>query len=293
MEIGLSLFGIAPRHYRDVARRAEQVGFESVWVGEHLALPVEIPNTYPYAKDGRAPVHPGTPLYDPWVTLADISAGTERILLGTSVYILPLRHPMLTARAVTTLDRLSGGRVILGAGVGWLEAEYLAVGENFRNRGRRSEEILRILRALWCDEVVEFSGEFYDIPPLRFEPKPRQEGGPPVIFGGESDIALRRAARIADGWIGSGAPQPEELPKLVARLRSLREEAGGAPFELTTFNRYRPVNLETAQWHRELGIDRLNLMPTERPDGRWDVQELVDFVERCGEEIIAPLSEAG
>lgn len=289
MKIGLSLFGIAPRHYRAVARRAEEVGFDSVWIGEHLSLPVEIPATYPYSKDGRAPLHPNTPLYDPWVTLADIGAGTERILLGTSVYILPLRHPMVTARAVTTLDRLSGGRVVLGAGLGWLEAEYLAVGENYRNRGRRSEEIVRILRALWRDPVVEFSGEFYDIPPLRFEPKPRQKGGPPIIFGGESDIALRRAARVADGWIGSGAPHPERLPEVVTRLRGLREEAGGGPFELSTFNRDRPANLEVAQWHRELGVDRLNMMPTPRPDGRLEVQDLLDFVERCGEEIIAPL----
>lgn len=292
MKIGLSLFGIAPRHYGAVAQRAEEMGFDSVWIGEHLALPVEIPDTYPYAKDGRAPIHPSTPLYDPWVTLADIAARTEKILLGTSVYILPLRHPMLTARAVTTLDRLSNGRAILGAGLGWLESEYLAVGENFRNRGRRSEEIVRILRALWSDRVVEFSGEFYDIPPLRFEPKPRQQGGPPIIFGGESDIALRRAARVADGWIGSGAPDPERLPEIVARLRSLRKEAGGAPFELSTFNRYRPSDLATAEWHRDLGVDRLNMMPAQRPDGRVEVQDLLDFVERCGEEIIAPLAVA-
>jgi len=139
---------------------------------------------------------------------------------------------------------------------------------------------------------VEWSGEFYDILPMRFEPKPKQAGGPPIIFGGESEIALSRAARIADGWIGSGAPDPERLPEMVTQLRELRADAGGAPFELSTFNRYRPTDLETAEWHRELGIDRMNIMPTLRPDGSLDVQELLDSVERWGEEIVAPLGAA-
>ena len=289
-KVGLSLFGLSPRHYPAISKRAEEVGFESVWLGEHLVFPSKIPDTYPYAEGGVAPVDPGTHLFDPWVVLADIAARTQNLRLGTSVYILPLRHPLVTARAVATLDRVSGGRVLLGAGIGWLKEEFDLVGESFANRGPRSEEILDLLRVLWTETEIDFRGRYYQLGPLRFEPKPAQKPHPPLIMGGESELALERAARTSDGWIGAGALGREELTAAVQRLRELRRGFGDAPFEITTFNRYLPTNLETALWHRDIGIDRLNLMPSLRPDGGLSADDVIAFVERSAEEILVPLA---
>src|SRR5262245_13912503 len=126
MKFGLSMVGYGPRQYAKVGQAAEASGFESVWLGEHLFFPTNIPATYPYSDTGVAPVTPDTPLFDPWIVFAAVAQVTERIRLGTSVYVLPLRHPLITARTLVTLDHISNGRVILGAGVGWLDKEFEA-----------------------------------------------------------------------------------------------------------------------------------------------------------------------
>src|SRR5262245_5436367 len=174
MKFGLSLFGYAPRFYAEVAKVAEDHGFESVWMQEHLVFPEEIPGTYPYTESGFPPVQSETALFDPWVVHAAIAQATETIRLGTNVYILPLRHPLVTARSIVTLDRLSNGRVTLGIGVGWLEEEFDAVGVPFSERGRITDEVIPLLRQLWSDEVIDHRGGHYNFGPVKFEPKPRQ-----------------------------------------------------------------------------------------------------------------------
>src|SRR5439155_10170813 len=172
MKFGYSLFGLGPRSFADVARAADAAGFESIWMAEHLVFPSEFGSVYPYSESGSPPVNPSTHLFDAWVSLGYMAAVTTNIHLATNVYILPLRSPFVTARALVTLDRLSGGRVILGAGVGWLKEEFVVAGEDWENRGKRTDEIVEILRKLWTEPTIEHHGTYYDFGPVKFEPKP-------------------------------------------------------------------------------------------------------------------------
>jgi len=237
MKFGLSLVGLRPRWYAAVARQAEENGFESVWLAEHLVLPATMPATYLYSESGLPPIQPDTPMYDPWVMLAGVAAVTERIRLGTNVYVLPLRHPLVTARSVVTLDRFSGGRVTLGAGVGWLDTEYAAAGVPFAERGRRMDEIIPLLRSLWTSsEPVAHAGRYYAFEPVRFAPRSLQKPCIPIELGGTTPPALRRAGRLGDGWIELGSATADELVARVATVREARAAAGrsDSPFEITS-----------------------------------------------------------
>ncbi|MCW2642227.1 MAG: putative F420-dependent oxidoreductase [Dactylosporangium sp.] len=237
MKFGLSLVGLRPRWYAEVSRRAEENGFESVWLGEHLVLPAEVPSTYLYSDDGLPPIRPDTPLYDAWVMLAGVASVTSRIRLGTNVYILPLRHPLVTARSVISLDRLSGGRVTLGAGVGWLADEYVAVGQSFHDRGSQMDEIIPLLRTLWtADGPVEHHGGHYHFGPVVFSPKSLQKPCIPIEVGGTSMRAMRRAARLGDGWIELGSKDHRQLSERIAAVQEERAAAGRThlPFEITS-----------------------------------------------------------
>ncbi len=214
----------------DVAVRAEALGFESVWVAEHLVFPAEIKSRYPYAKEGVPPINPATPLLDPLMVLMQVAARTQRIRLGTNVYILPLRHPIAVARMVTTLDVLSGGRVSFGVGLGWLEEEFTAVGIDFATRAGRGREAIRALRALWTEKVVAFHGKYVAFEAVCFEPKPVQRPHPPILVGGESEAALRRAAALGDGWYGVGHTSRQRRRPGAAAARAARGAgpSGGA-----------------------------------------------------------------
>jgi len=288
VKFGFTLFGARPTEYAEVARRAEAAGFESIWMPEHLVFPAEMPATYPYSDNGLPPVYPGSPLYDPWVTLSFMAASTQRIRLGTHVYILPLRHPLVTARAVTTLDVLSAGRAILGAGVGWLSEEFHFAGESFRNRGKRTDEIIGLLRELWTEKVVSHSGPFYELGPLRFEPKPVQRPHPPIEIGDTSGPAVRRAARLGDGWLATGALELDALAARVEEMESIRREAGRTelPFEISMGNRLQ-LDLESVQRYADVGVTRLMLGPSFPSDGKFTLAYLTDFIDRCGDEIIS------
>jgi probable F420-dependent oxidoreductase len=201
MKFGLNLAGLGFRHYPEVAEVAEEHGFYCIWAPEHLIFPTDMPNKYLYTPDGYPPMSSDAPAFDPWVVLAAVASRTQSIKLGTSVFILPLRHPVAVARSVITLDRMSGGRVLCGVGVGWMPEEFEIVGENFHNRGKRADEMIDLMRRLWSEDIIEFRGEFYDIPPVKFQPKPiDRQHGIPFIIGGTSPAALRRAGRIGDGW---------------------------------------------------------------------------------------------
>ena len=142
MKFGFNLLGVGPRSYSEAGRKADEAGYESVWIPEHLVWPSSLPSDSPYSADGKWPIDTKTPLYDPWVSLSFIAACSQRVRLGTYIYILPLRNPFVTARAVTTLDRVSQGRVILGIGVGWFKEEFEAVGESWGDRGKRADETI-------------------------------------------------------------------------------------------------------------------------------------------------------
>jgi probable F420-dependent oxidoreductase len=299
VKFGLSLFGLSPRYYPEIAVAAEANGFESVWIPEHLVLPATMPPTYLYTETGYPPIDPNTPMFDPWVVLATVANATSTIRVATNVYILPLRHPIATARSVVTLDRVSGGRVTLGIGVGWLEEEFLLAGQDFHNRGKRCDEIVGLLRRMWSrdEDVIEHHGEFYDFAPFRFQPKPVQKPIIPIEVGGSSKAALRRAGRIGDGWIEIGARNPDVLGEMIATVAHHRLEAGrqDLPFEITCGLGRSLDDLKLAQ---DLGVTRLTLGPAphgnvlddpSKPHARLDVKDFVDFTARYADEVMSRL----
>src|SRR6186997_1649769 len=180
---------------RALGREAEARAFESIWVAEHVVLFDEYDSQYPYSLDGKFPGGGDTGLLEPLTALTYLAAVTDRMRLGTGICLVPQRNPVYTAKQVVDLDNLSGGRVDFGIGVGWLREEFDAVAAPFEQRGARTDEYLQVMHSLWTDEVSSFEGEHYTLPPCRMYPKPMQAPHPPIHVGGESNAALRRAAR--------------------------------------------------------------------------------------------------
>jgi probable F420-dependent oxidoreductase len=272
-------FGVAfgrmhPSMFLKAALAAEELGYESVWFPEHLVLPVEMTSS-PFPGEEHPPVPPTTPVFDVMTYLGYIAGRTTRLRLATHVYNLGLRHPFVAARAVQSLDIVSEGRLELGIGAGWLEAEWRACGLDFATRGKRLDEALDICIRLWTEEVVEHHGDFFDFDPVCFEPKPVQSPHPPVLIGGESPPALRRAARH-DGWVGLDHT-PESAREQIEVLRGLRV-AGGflqRPFSITVGGHLESV--DDLHEFEEAGVDRLIVNPWER------TREVPEALERFAE----------
>ena len=222
----------SPENLRTLAQRAESLGFDSVWVSDHIILPRKVDSFYPYAADGVATFRPDEDYYDPLATLNFLAGCTQKIRLGTHVLILPYRNPVVTAKMLSTLDVLSGGRVILGAGVGWMEEEFQALGlDTYAQRGAVTDEYIQLFKELWTKDEPEFQGEHYQLSGMGFMPKPVQKPHPPIWIGGHTNPAIGRAAEYGDGWmpIGLRPPailEPEELAEKIARLRRLTVRAG-------------------------------------------------------------------
>ena len=302
MKFAANLSGLGARHYPEVAQAAEANGFDSIWVPEHLIFPVEMPPEYSYTPDRFPPMHADTPSFDPFVVLAGVASRTETIKLGTGVFILPLRHPIPVARAVITLDRLSGGRVLFGIGVGWLSDEFEIVGQEFSNRGRRTDEMIELIRALWSEDPVEFHGKFYDIPPVRFLPKPvRKHAGIPIIVGGTSPGALRRAGRLGDGWVHhaqihaslyTGEKNPgvnetdfAELGDHLKVIERHRQEAERSDRQFDVIAGMGGT-LESVRRCQELGVTTCQAGPS-AAGLRGTKNDFVDWIKRFADEVIA------
>lgn len=227
-----------PRQLPELAKACDEAGFEGVVIPDHLVLPAVV-DSYPYTDDGSARWPDGTPWPDPWVTIGAMAAVTERLRFVTGVYVLGARNLFVTAKAVGTAAVLSGGRVLLGVGSGWCRQEFELGGQPFAGRGERMEETIEALRVLWRDEAPEFEGRFTKFSGVDVRPLP--PGPVPVLVGGDSDRALRRAATIGDGWIGLDYKEDRLLERLEV-LRRLREEAGrtAGPFEIIAAVRARP-----------------------------------------------------
>ena len=174
---------------RAVGREVEDRGFESIWVPEHVVLFDEHESVYPYSADGRLPGGPETGMLEPLTALTYLAAVTDRVRLGTGICLVPQRNPVYTAKQVTDLDNLSGGRVEFGIGIGWLREEFEALNVPFARRGARTDEYLAVMRSLWTEDVSAFAGEHYDLPACRMYPKPVQAPHPPILVGGESPAA--------------------------------------------------------------------------------------------------------
>ncbi len=224
MKIGITLGTVRPERWTEVSCEADRLGYESVWMPEHLVLPVASDGS-PYAGAEHPPIPSDVPVFDAFAYLSYLAGRTEQIRLGTHVYNIGLRHPFVAARAVATLDVVSGGRTEFGIGASWLEAEWDAAGLDFANRGRRVDEVISICQRLWSDRIIEHHGENFDFGPVMFEPKPIQSPWPPIHIGGDGPAALRRAALVGDGWIPMNHTV-EQIPKSAARIAELRESVG-------------------------------------------------------------------
>ncbi len=203
------------------ARLAERCGFDSVWVSDHVVMPVEMRSEYPFRRDGRPPFDPATRFQDPFVALAYLAAVTSSVRLGIGVLLLPLGHPFVVAKQAATLDLLSGGRLILGVGVGWMREEFELLGQHFSTRGERTDAGIVTLRASWSDDPIDFRGAASGPGSVAMAPKPRQGASLPVWVGGDSSAAPARAVRLGDGWFGSNV-RPGAYAGLAGEVRRRR-----------------------------------------------------------------------
>lgn len=226
MKVGIFLPQIGDNNTKEnilyVAKESEKAGFDSVWVLDRLLWPLNPQTPYVASADGSLPLQYQNVL-DPLTTLTYVAAVTNQILLGTSIIDMFFQNPVELAKRFTTLDILSNGRAIAGLGIGWSKDEYEVSGVPFKNKGNRADEYVQVLKKIWTDEIVEFKGQFYNIPPSRIDPKPVQRPHPPILFGGFSPKTFSRIVNYANGWIGIAGFGP--LEQLGQMINGLREEA--------------------------------------------------------------------
>ena len=257
-EVAISLGTLNPRSWREVALVADEVGIEAVFVSDHLVAPALAEGALGIGDEVER-MRPDTPLIDSLGYCSYLAGITDKVRLGTYVYLLGLRHPFVAARGVATLDVLSRGRALFGVGAGWLTSEWEAAGISPERRGARLDEGIDVCRRLWSEEIVEHHGEFYDFAPVGFAPKPVASTGVPILVGGESAVALRRAARSGDGWLGMRHTPQTAAAKATKlwRLRADAERVGS--FSVTVGGDVRSRD-DLVDWQRA-GVDRVVVRP--------------------------------
>jgi probable F420-dependent oxidoreductase len=279
--------GHQPKYLSALAGTAEAVGVDSLWAPEHIVLVDEYRSAYPYAADGRFPLDPSVGgLADPFAVLTYLAALTWRVRLGTGICLVPQRNPVYTAKMVAALDVLSHGRFDFGVGVGWFAEEFAALGVEFARRGARTRAYLEVMRRLWTQPQASFESEFYRLPPVRFEPKPVQKPHPPIIFGGESDAALRRVADIGQGWFGWNVT-PETTAERVVALDRLLQARGRTRAEVSiTVSPYTlpTQDLDAMKRYRDAGAEQVVLLLFEGPT----TDTVGPALENLAERIIEP-----
>ena len=242
---------------KEAVQLVEAKGVHGIWVPEHVLFFPEYASTYPYSDNGRIPGDPEG-ILDPFTALTFIAAHTERVRLGTGICLVPQRQPVYTAKMVADVDYLSNGRVDFGVGIGWLKEEFENLDMDFSTRAARTEEYILAMRALWSDGVSEFSGQTVSLQPCHFNPKPVQKPYPPIYFGGESDGAMRRVARLGDGWYGYDL-SPEQLQEKLVGLDAALAGAGRsrADIDLVVGPNRHPVTVDTVAAYSAAGVDQL------------------------------------
>ena len=260
-------FGIVPinlREFTDPAmvipfvQKAEALGYESVWTAEHVIIPKQYDSVYPYNPDGKLPFKPDAPIIDPLVALTFIAAATTTLRLGTGVNILPQMSPLYLAKWASSIDHLSQGRLMLGLGIGWLREEFAAIGVPFARRGKRANEYLEALKAVWTGEEVDFRGEFVNWQGFTMRPTPAQAGGVPLVIGGITAPAIRRTVTYGDGWYVIG----KDLDDYRAHMQALAEECdhqgrNKQELEITAYWNYYGEGLDSLTVYEDLGVHRL------------------------------------
>ena len=268
MRVGIGCAGFGPGAERDFlkisAQTAERVGFSTFWVGEHVVLFKRYTSKYPYGGkvgDDSSPIpDPTMGILDPIVSMTWVAGVTSTIELGSGILILPQRNPVVLAKEAATLDSLSNGRLLFGVGVGWSREEYEAIGATWDGRGKRMDEYIAAMRALWWQPASSFRGETISFEDAYLYPKPVRGSDVPIVLGGESDLSLQRVARSAEGWLAINNP-PEEAPKKIARLHELVKQNGRDPNKLRVIQAiFADASLDTLKRYRDAGVTEFQLL---------------------------------
>ena len=259
MSIGVSI--PLPAYLVDpalIAKKAEDLGFESIWYAEHPAVPVHSNSPFP-STGGEIPEN-YSHFTDPYIALARASGVTSTIKLGTGITLVPERNPLLLAKEIAALDLYSGGRFLFGVGTGWLREETELMGGNFDHRWSQTREAIEVMKALWTNEVAEYHGQYFDFPPVKSYPKPAQKPHPPVILGGMARRVLRRVANHADGWMPNRVT-PAEVEDSRARLDAMAAEGGRDPASITISVYGQEPKREVVQPFLDAGANRVVVRP--------------------------------
>jgi probable F420-dependent oxidoreductase len=295
MKIGLFAVAVGtPRmaggaSLRAVAVNAERLGISTLWVPEHVVLLDKYASRYPYSNDGQLPAPTNTPIFDPFISLAMMAAVTSKIRLATGICLVPEHNPLVLAKVVATLDFLSGGRAVLGVGIGWLEEEFQAIGVPWERRAHRTREYIDSMRRLWSDDVSSYQGEFVKFDAVRSNPKPLKGAKLPVFFGGESGPALRRVAEYGDGWCGFNL-MPDEAAAKIKRIEDLLKANGRkrSDLELAVSPYTKPIKPDDLKRYRDAGADEVVLIKLGPPR---DEKELVANLEEIARVWVEPAAQ--
>jgi len=284
MKIGLMFANSGPFTNPDLfahlVTSAEKFGIESIWTVEHVVIPQDYKSPYPYSSTGKIPGGEDVSIPDPLEPLAFAAALTKNLKLGTGILILPQRHPIYVAKETATIDQLSKGRLLFGIGSGWLEEEFQALGLDFHKRGAMTDESIEALRALWSEGPTTFHGKHYNFGPVKMFPKPFNKSGIPIIVGGHSPAAARRAGRYGDGFFPA-LGDVGKLTELFALMATEAQKAGRSPthIELSCMGRAKPDTIKALQ---DIGISRVVVPPP-----AFDQEGLTRGLEKMANEVIA------
>lgn len=261
MKIGLIAVNVgggdAGENMVRMAEKAEQVGLESMWTFEHVIVPMDYQSRYPYHESGKFPAAPDTTFIDPLIALSHLAAVSKTLRLGTGINIVPQTNPLLLAKQAASLDHLSGGRLMLGVGVGWLAEEYAAMGTPFERRGARMDDILTAMKKVWSGDVVEHRSEFLDWSGFKSYPLPVQKPRIPLIIGGTTPAAIRRVVAHGDGWITVGSPEELAAPSGLLREQAAAAGREMASIEITSTWIYVKEGPDSLKKYEDLGATRL------------------------------------
>ena len=262
-----------------MAKKAEELGFESIWYAEHPAVPVQSDSPFP-ATGGEIP-WTYSHFTDPYIALARASGATSTIKLGTGITLVPERNPLLLAKEIATLDRFSGGRFLFGIGTGWLREETEIFGGDFEHRWTQTREALEVMKELWTKDEAEYHGKYYNFPPVKSYPKPAQQPHPPIIIGGMARNVLRRIVSHADGWLPNRVT-PAEVEDSRKRLDAMATEVGRDPKSITISVYGQPADGDLVRSYLDAGADRVVV----RPDHVANDYEMGKQLERMAEAVL-------
>jgi len=273
-----------PAHMAAIAKGAEERGFNSIWAPEHVLQFTEYHSKYPYTDNGVPPLSTDQGILGPFTTLTFLAAHTKTLRLGTGIAILPQHNPVYFAKHVADVDVLSGGRLIVGIGTGWLEQEFNALQVPFEHRGSRARDYLQMMKSLWEDKISSFEGEYYKLPESIQLPKPVQKPHPPLFFGGESNPALRRVAQFGQGWMGYRLT-PDTLPERLEKLTAMLKEHGRTleEIELSISPYDTPCDLDTVKRFSDLGVKQIIVMLAP-----GSTEKMIRALDAYAEELVVP-----